>query len=149
MRAVVQRVSRAEVSVEGRTTGRIGPGLCVLLGVAQGDEEADAAWMADKVADLRIFEDEAGKMNRSLLEVQGALLAISQFTLLGDARSGRRPAFTAAARPEVAQPLYTRFCALCREKGLDVQEGVFRATMQVQIVNEGPVTMLLDSTKTF
>jgi D-tyrosyl-tRNA(Tyr) deacylase len=149
VRAVVQRVSRAEVSVEGRTTGRIGAGLCVLLGVAQGDEEADAAWMADKVAGLRIFEDEAGKMNRSLLEVRGGLLAISQFTLLGDARSGRRPAFTAAARPEVAEPLYARFCALCREKGLDVQEGIFRATMQVQIVNEGPVTMLLDSKRLF
>jgi D-tyrosyl-tRNA(Tyr) deacylase len=149
MRAVVQRVSRAEVSTEGRTTGRIGQGLCVLLGVAEGDAEADAAWMADKVAELRIFEDETGRMNRSLLEVGGALLAVSQFTLLGDARSGRRPAFTAAARPEVAQPLYARFCLLCREKGIDVQEGVFRATMQVQLVNEGPVTLLLDSRKLF
>lgn len=149
MRAVVQRVSEASVSVEGKITGRVGAGLCVLLGVESGDDEAAAVWMADKVALLRIFEDEAGKMNRSLKDTGGALLAISQFTLLGDARTGRRPAFTAAARPEVAQPLYARFCALCREKGVQVEEGVFRATMQVRIVNEGPVTLLLDSKKVF
>jgi D-tyrosyl-tRNA(Tyr) deacylase len=145
MKAVVQRVSEASVSVDGRVTGQVGAGLCVLLGVAEGDGEADAAWMADKVVQLRIFEDEAGKMNRSLLEVGGGLLAISQFTLLGDAQKGRRPSFTGAARPELAQPLYHRFCALCRERGVAVGEGVFRATMQVRIVNEGPVTLLLDS----
>ena len=149
MRAVVQWVSEASVTVEGRITGQVGAGLCVLLGVESGDDEAAAVWMADKVVELRIFEDEAGKMNRSLKDTGGALLAISQFTLLGDARTGRRPAFTAAARPEVAQPLYARFCALCREKGVRVEEGVFRATMQVRIINEGPVTLLLDSKKTF
>ena len=149
MRAVVQRVSEAQVSVDGKITGQVGAGLCVLLGVEAGDDEGAAAWMADKVVELRIFEDDAGKMNRSLKDTGGALLAISQFTLLGDARSGRRPAFTAAARPEVAQPLYARFCALCREKGVRVEEGVFRATMQVRIVNEGPVTLLLDSKKVF
>ena len=149
MRAVVQRVSEAQVSVEGEVAGRIGPGLCVLLGVAEGDQEQDAAWMAEKVVELRVFEDQAGKMNRSLRETGGALLAVSQFTLLGDARGGRRPAFTAAARPEVAQPLYARFCALCREQGVPVEEGVFRATMEVRIVNQGPVTLLLDSKKLF
>jgi len=149
MRAVVQRVSEASVSVEGREVGRIGAGLCVLVGVAQGDAEEDARWLCDKVLDLRIFEDDAGKMNRSLIDLNGGLLAISQFTLLGDARSGRRPAFTAAEKPELAQPLYARFCALARERGIAVAEGVFRATMKVQIVNEGPVTMLLDSKKLF
>ena len=145
MRAVVQRVSEASVAVDGKVVGQIGPGLCVLLGVAQGDAVADAEWMASKVCELRIFEDEAGKMNRSVLDTKGALLAISQFTLLGDAQKGRRPSFIAAARPEEAQPLYARFCALCRERGLRVEEGVFRATMQVRIVNEGPVTLILDS----
>ena len=149
MRAVVQRVSEASVAVEGVITGQVAAGLCVLLGVAEGDTEQDAAWMAEKIVELRIFEDDAGKMNRSLRDTGGALLAISQFTLLGDARSGRRPAFTAAARPEVAQPLYARFCALCRERGVQVEEGVFRATMRVRIVNEGPVTLLVDSKKTF
>ena len=149
MRAVVQRVSEAAVTVEGKITGQVGAGLCVLLGVAEGDTEQDAAWMAEKVVELRIFEDDAGKMNRSLRDTGGALLAISQFTLLGDARTGRRPAFTEAARPEVAQPLYARFCALCRERGVKVEEGVFRATMQVRIVNEGPVTLLVDSKKKF
>ena len=149
MRAVVQRVSEASVAVEGVITGQVAAGLCVLLGVAEGDTEQDAAWMAEKIVELRIFEDDAGKMNRSLRDTGGALLAISQFTLLGDARSGRRPAFTAAARPEVAQPLYARFCALCRERGVQVEEGVFRATMRVRIVNEGPVTLLVDSKKSF
>ena len=167
---MVQRVSSASVSVresagtvgdgaapvrgggevgEARVTGAIGHGFCVLLGVGVTDTEADAVWMADKIASLRIFEDEQGKMNRSLLDVRGALLAVSQFTLYGDARKGSRPGFIDAARPEVAQPLYARFCALMREKGIEVQEGVFRATMQVQIVNEGPVTILLDSTRLF
>ena len=149
MRAVVQRVSEASVAVEGQVAGRIGAGLCVLVGVAQGDSALDAEWMSAKVLELRIFEDEQGKMNRSLLDTQGALLAVSQFTLLGDARVGRRPAFTAAARPEEAQPVYQKFCALCRQRGVTVAEGVFRATMQVRLVNEGPVTLLLDSRKTF
>jgi D-tyrosyl-tRNA(Tyr) deacylase len=149
MRAVVQRVSEASVTVEGKVTGEIGPGLCVLVGVGNGDAAEDATWLAAKVLELRIFEDEQGKMNRSLLDTGGALLAISQFTLFGDARQGRRPAFTDAARPEVAEPLYARFCALCRERGVRVGEGVFRATMTVRIVNEGPVTLLLDSKKLF
>ena len=149
MRAVVQRVSEASVSVEGKTTGQIGPGLCALIGVGQQDSEEDARWLADKIADLRIFEDEAGKMNRSLVDTKGALLAISQFTLFGDARKGTRPGFIDAARPEVAQPLYDKFCAQARARGIQVQEGVFRATMQVRIVNEGPVTLLLDSKKLF
>jgi D-tyrosyl-tRNA(Tyr) deacylase len=145
MRAVVQRVSEASVTVDGKVVGQIGAGLCVLVGVAQGDALADAEWLATKVCELRIFEDEAGKMNRSVLDVAGAILAVSQFTLLGDAQKGRRPSFIAAARPEEAQPLYARFCALCRERGTRVEEGVFRATMQVRIVNEGPVTLILDS----
>lgn len=149
MRAVVQRVSEARVSVGGDVRGRIEAGLCALVGVAEGDVEEDARWLAAKVCGLRVFEDDQGKMNRSLLEAGGALLAISQFTLLGDAREGRRPAFTAAARPEAAQPLYARFCALCREQGVRVEEGVFRATMSVHLVNEGPVTLLLDSKKLF
>ncbi len=149
MRAVVQRVSEASVTVEERCVGRIGRGLCALVGVAEGDSEADARWLCDKILDLRIFEDAAGKMNRSLIDEGGGLLAISQFTLLGDARNGRRPAFTAAARPELAQPLYARFCQLARERGVEVAEGIFRATMKVALVNEGPVTLLLDSRKTF
>jgi D-tyrosyl-tRNA(Tyr) deacylase len=146
---VVQRVSEASVSVDGKVTGAVGLGLCVLLGVGQGDTEEDARWMAEKVVDLRIFEDEQGKMNQSVLDVGGAVLVVSQFTLFGDARKGARPGFTDAARPEVAQPLYARFCERVRERGVQVAEGVFRATMQVRIVNEGPVTLLLDSKKLF
>ena len=149
MRAVVQRVSEASVSVDGNVTGAVGVGLCVLVGFGQGDTDSDAEWMADKVVDLRIFEDEQGKMNRSVVEVGGGVLAISQFTLFGDARKGTRPGFVDAARPEVAQPLYARFCDRVRARGLQVGEGVFRATMQVRIVNEGPVTLLLDSKKLF
>ena len=149
MRAVLPRVSEASVSVDGKVVGSIGPGLCALIGVAQGDGEEDAGWLAAKVLELRIFEDEGGKMNKSLLEVGGGLLAISQFTLLGDARQGRRPGFSQAAAPELAQPLYARFCAAAREKGATVAEGMFRATMTVRIVNEGPVTLLLDSKKLF
>jgi D-aminoacyl-tRNA deacylase len=148
MRAVLQRVSEASVTVDGKVAGQIGPGLCVLVGVAQGDTVQDAEWLSTKAVELRIFEDEGGKMNRSLLDTGGALLAVSQFTLLGDAQKGRRPAFTAAARPEEAQPLYEKFCALCRERGVRVAEGVFRATMRVRLVNEGPVTLLIDSRKT-
>jgi D-aminoacyl-tRNA deacylase len=149
VRAVVQRVSEASVSVDGNVTGAVGVGLCVLVGFGQGDTDSDAEWMADKVVDLRIFEDEQGKMNRSVVEVGGGVLAISQFTLFGDARKGTRPGFVDAARPEVAQPLYARFCERVRARGLQVGEGVFRATMQVRIVNEGPVTLLLDSKKLF
>jgi D-aminoacyl-tRNA deacylase len=148
VRALLQRVSEASVTVDGKVAGSIGPGLCVLLGVAQGDTAQDAEWLSGKCVELRIFEDDAGKMNRSLLETGGELLAVSQFTLLGDAQKGRRPAFTAAARPEEAQPLYESFCALCRERGVRVAEGVFRAAMQVRLVNDGPVTLLLDSRKT-
>jgi len=145
VRAVLQRVSEGCVSVDGQVAGSIGPGLCALIGVEQGDTVQDAEWLSAKAVELRIFEDEGGKMNRSLLDSGGELLAVSQFTLLGDAQKGRRPAFTAAAPPEEAQPLYQKFCALCRERGVRVAEGVFRATMQVRIVNEGPVTLLLDS----
>jgi D-tyrosyl-tRNA(Tyr) deacylase len=149
MRAVVQRVSRAEVRVEGRTTGRIDRGLAVLLGVARDDEEGDARLLADKVAALRVFEDGAGKMNLAAADVGGGVLVVSQFTLLGDARKGNRPSFTEAAPPETANALYERFCGLMREKGLPVATGVFRATMEVELVNEGPVTILLDSRRLF
>jgi D-tyrosyl-tRNA(Tyr) deacylase len=149
MRAVVQRVSEASVAVDGQVRARIGSGLCALVGVAQGDSGQDAEWLSGKTVELRIFEDGEAKMNRSLLDTGGELLAVSQFTLLGDARQGRRPAFTGAARPEEAQALYEKFCALCRERGVRVAEGVFGATMQVRLVNEGPVTLLLDSRKLF
>jgi len=145
MRAVVQRVSRAAVRVEGRTVGEIGHGLLVLLGVAHGDGEREAAWMADKLAALRIFEDAEGKMNRSVTDTGGGLLLVSQFTLLADARKGNRPSFIGAAPPEPANALYERTCALLRERGLPVAQGVFRAMMEVELVNDGPVTILLDS----
>ncbi len=149
MRAVVQRVSRAEVRVEGRATGRIGRGLAVLLGVARGDGEADARALADKVAALRVFEDAAGKMNLALGDVAGGALVVSQFTLLGDARKGNRPSFVDAAPPDAANALYETFCARLREKGIAVGTGVFRAHMDVELVNDGPVTILLDSRKLF
>ncbi len=145
MRAVVQRVSRALVRVDGRVTGEIGTGLLVLLGVGKGDGEEDARTLADKIAALRIFEDPAGKMNLAVGEVRGGVLVVSQFTLLGDTRKGNRPSFVDAAPPEEANALYERFCALMREKGLPVATGVFRANMEVELVNEGPVTILLDS----
>ncbi len=149
MRAVVQRVSRAEVRVDGRAAGAVGRGLCVLLGVARDDAEEDARLLAAKVAQLRIFEDGAGKMNLGVGEVGGGVLVVSQFTLLGDARKGNRPSFTEAAPPEPANALYERFCALLRERGLPVATGVFRAHMDVELVNDGPVTMLLDSKRLF
>ncbi len=149
MRAVVQRVTRAEVRVGGEVVGAIGPGLLVLLGVARDDGEADARAMADKLAGLRIFEDAAGKMNLAAAEVGGALLVVSQFTLLGDGRKGNRPSFVEAAAPEPADALYQRVCALLREKGLPVETGVFRAQMAVELVNDGPVTILLDTRKLF
>ena len=145
MRAVVQRVSRAAVRVDGSVAGAVERGLLVLLGVAAGDGEAEARWMADKVAQLRIFEDPAGKMNLSVEDVRGGVLVVSQFTLLGDARKGNRPSFVAAAPPEAASALYQRVCALIRERGLAVGQGVFRAHMEVELVNDGPVTILLDT----
>ena len=149
MRAVVQRVSRAKVSVEGRVTGEIGPGLMILLGVGKEDSSQVAAAMAEKVANLRIFEDEQGKMNRSLLDVKGSALVVSQFTLYGDARGQRRPSFISAAPPELAKKLYEEFCAALGEIGVAVGTGIFQAMMSVELVNEGPVTILLDSEKTF
>jgi D-tyrosyl-tRNA(Tyr) deacylase len=145
MRAVVQRVSEASVRVDGRVVGEIGPGLLVLLGVGQGDTQADAEYLADKSVNLRIFEDEAGQMNRSVLEVGGSLLVVSQFTLYGDTRKGRRPSFIDAAPPEEANRLYRHFVERARASGLPVAEGIFRALMDVALVNRGPVTLLLDS----
>lgn len=147
MRCVVQRVTQASVTTGGETVGQIGPGLMVLIGVGASDTERDVRYMADKVPELRIFEDEAGKMNRSLLDVGGAILAVSQFTLYGDARGGRRPSFIAAARPEEANALYETLVAAWREKGVTVETGRFRTEMQVSLVNDGPVTILLDSAK--
>jgi D-tyrosyl-tRNA(Tyr) deacylase len=149
MRAVVQRVSRARVTVEGRVTGEIGAGLMILLGVGREDSSAVAAAMAEKAANLRIFEDEQGKMNRSLLDVKGGALVVSQFTLYGDARGQRRPSFLAAAPPEKAAALYEEFNAALRGLGVSVATGIFQAMMSVELVNEGPVTILLDSDKTF
>jgi D-aminoacyl-tRNA deacylase len=149
MRVVVQRVSRAKVSVEGRVTGEITAGLMILLGVGKQDTSAVAVSMAEKVANLRIFEDDAGKMNRSLVDVRGAALVVSQFTLYGDARGQRRPSFIAAAPPEQASALYKEFNAKLRALGISVATGIFQTMMSVELVNEGPVTILLDSDKAF
>jgi len=149
MRAVVQRVSRARVTVEGRVTGEIGRGLMILLGVGREDTSAVAASLAEKIANLRIFEDDQGKMNRSLLDVNGAALVVSQFTLYGDARGQRRPSFISAAPPEKAKQLYEEFSASLQGFGVCVATGIFQAMMSVELVNEGPVTILLDSDKTF
>jgi len=149
LRAVVQRASEASVSVLGETVGRIGPGLVILLGVGKTDTEEDADLLADKVVHLRVFPDDAGQMNRSALDVGGGLLVISQFTLMGDARRGRRPSYVEAAAPEEAERLYTHFVERLRPSGLDVATGVFRAMMDVALVNQGPVTILLDSRKRF
>ena len=149
MRAVIQRVSRARVVVEGRETGAIGAGMLVLLGVGKEDTPADAAYLAEKAAHLRIFEDENGKMNRSLLETKGGALVVSQFTLYGDARGQRRPSFLEAAPPELASVLYEEFVRSLRSLGIPVETGVFRAHMEIELVNDGPVTILLDSTKLF
>ena len=149
MRAVVQRVSRARVVVAGETVGEIGRGLLVLLGVAQRDTEADADALAAKIAKLRVFEDAAGKMNLALAEVGGAVLAVSQFTLCGDARGQNRPSFISAARPEQARPLYERFVAQIRQAGLRCETGRFQEMMAVELINDGPVTILLDSEKNF
>jgi D-aminoacyl-tRNA deacylase len=149
MRAVVQRVSRAKVSVGGETTGEVGAGLVILLGVGREDTAAVATALAEKAANLRIFEDENGKMNLSLLDVKGGALVVSQFTLYGDARGGRRPSFIAAAPPDLAKALYQEFCDALRKLGVQVATGIFQAMMSVEVVNEGPVTILLDSDKTF
>ena len=146
---VVQRVSRAKVNVEGKITGEIGPGLMILLGVGKEDTSPVAAAMAEKVANLRIFEDEQGKMNRSLLDVKGSALVVSQFTLYGDARGQRRPSFISAAPPALAKKLYEEFCDALRKAGVTVETGIFQAMMSVELVNEGPVTILIDSDKTF
>jgi D-tyrosyl-tRNA(Tyr) deacylase len=149
MRAVVQRVSRVSVKVGGEVVGRIGLGLLVLLGVAQDDSESDADYLADKIAGLRIFEDAGGKMNLAVADVGGAVLAVSQFTLFGDVRRGKRPSFDTAARPEQAARLYEYFVEKIRAAGLRCETGRFQEMMQVELVNEGPVTILLDSKKTF
>ena len=149
MRAVVTRVTSASVSVEGSIVGEIGAGLLVLLGVAQHDTESDADVLAKKIVELRIFRDDAGAMNRSLADAGGAMLVVSQFTLLGDARRGRRPSFVAAAPPELGRELYERFVAAVRTLGPEVSTGEFGATMAVTSVNDGPVTILIDTTKLF
>jgi D-tyrosyl-tRNA(Tyr) deacylase len=145
MKVVLQRVSEARVTVEGEVVGTIGNGLLLLVGVGQEDGESDLIWMADKLAGLRIFEDEAGKMNLSVEDVQGAILSVSQFTLYGDCRKGKRPNFMAAAKPELAESLYNQFNDRLRTRGLTVETGRFGAMMDVSLVNDGPVTLILDS----
>jgi len=145
MRALIQRVSEASVTVDGQVTGAIEQGFLVFLGVTHTDGEPEAAYLARKIAGLRVFEDDAGKMNRSLADVGGSVLAVSQFTLYGNVRKGRRPSFIDAARPEQANPLYQRFCTLLREEGVHVETGVFQAEMKVSLINDGPVTLWLDT----
>lgn len=149
MRAVIQRVQSASVTVGNETVGRIPRGLLVLLGVGRNDNETDAAWIAEKTAELRVFEDADGKMNLSVQDVRGEVLVVSQFTLFGDCRHGRRPGFSDAAPPETANALYQHVVAQLTGRGIDVQTGQFRANMQVALVNDGPVTLLLDSKKLF
>jgi D-tyrosyl-tRNA(Tyr) deacylase len=145
MRAVVTRVQHASVTIGGEVRGVIGQGFLILLGVTHEDTEAQVRKLADKICSLRVFEDDAGKLNRGLDEVRGELLIVSQFTLYGSCRHGRRPDFLAAARPEIAVPLYEKFIALCREKGFSTQTGVFGADMQVESLNDGPLTLILDT----
>jgi D-tyrosyl-tRNA(Tyr) deacylase len=145
MRAVVQRVSRAEVRIDRRNVGKIARGLVVLLGVASGDSEVDAAHLVDRIVGMRIFADDAGKMNLSIAQVEGAMLVVSQFTLLADTNSGRRPSFTKAAAPNDARRLYQHFLSLARARDVKVETGEFGATMEVELVNDGPVTIILDS----
>ena len=149
MRAVVQRVSRAKVTVNGEIAGEIGTGMLVLLGVAGTDSQADAEYLAEKIAGLRIFEDPNGKMNLAVAEVSGSVLAVSQFTLFGDVRRGKRPSFDGAAAPQKARELYEYFVSCIRGKGLPCETGRFQEMMDVELVNDGPVTILLDSTKAF
>jgi len=145
MRAVIQRVSEARVTVEGQQVAQIGRGFLILLGISHSDGEAEAVYLARKIAGLRLFEDAEGKTNLGLSDVGGEALAVSQFTLYADARKGRRPSFTDAARPEQAEPLYRRFCELLAAEGIPVQRGIFQAHMQVALVNDGPVTLWLDT----
>jgi len=149
MRAVVQRVTRSQVEVDHQTVGEVGHGLLVLLGVADGDTLADAQYLASKVAGLRIFDDLEGKMNLSVQDIDGSILVVSQFTLLGDTRRGKRPSFIGAAPPALADQLYQQFCKLLEELGIPIAKGIFQADMQVHLINDGPVTILLDSRKLF
>ena len=149
MRAVIQRVTEASVRIDGEIVGEIGQGFLVLIGVEEGDGENDFKYMSAKVPNLRIFEDENGKMNLSLLDVKGQILAVSQFTLLGDARSSRRPSFIQAARPETANPMYERLVEAWRAQGIHVETGRFGADMKVSLINDGPVTIMMDSHKLF
>ena len=149
MRLVIQRVLNSSVTVDGNEVGKIGPGLMVLCGVEDGDTQEDVKYCVDKTVNLRIFEDDAGKMNRSILDVGGEILAISQFTLQGDVRHGRRPSFIKAARPETAVPLYDAYCEGIRANGIHVETGIFQADMKVSLINDGPVTLLIDSRKVF
>jgi len=149
MRAVVQRVKNAKVEVDGKTTGEIGQGLLIFLGVGEGDSEKDCEYLANKIAHLRIFSDDKDLMNLSLIEIRGAALVVSQFTLWGDCRKGRRPSFTRAARPARARELYEHFIGLLRGNGLQVATGEFQEMMDVHLVNDGPVTLFIDSSKTF
>ncbi|TFD92385.1 D-aminoacyl-tRNA deacylase [Jeotgalibacillus sp. R-1-5s-1] len=145
MKVVVQRSKKAQVTVDGNVTGQIPHGLVLLVGISQDDSEADCAYAAEKIANLRIFEDKDGKMNHSVLDREGQILSISQFTLYGDTKKGRRPNFMAAARPDHAEPLYEHFNELLREKGLQVETGVFGAMMDVSLTNDGPVTLIVES----
>ena len=149
MRAVIQRVSRASVTVDGHVAGQIGPGFLVLIGMAEGDGPADIEYVSTKVRDLRVFDDGEGRLNLSLKEAGGSVLVVSQFTLLGDVRKGRRPSYDEAAKPEAAEALYLEVIARLRSFGLTVEAGVFRAHMHVELVNDGPVTILIDSRRTF
>ncbi|MBQ2833819.1 MAG: D-tyrosyl-tRNA(Tyr) deacylase [Clostridia bacterium] len=149
MRLVIQRVLESSVAVDGKVVGSIGKGFMVLCGVEEGDTQADLKYCIDKTANLRIFEDDAGKMNRSILDVGGEILAVSQFTLHGDARHGRRPSFSTAARPDLAVPMYEAYCQGLRDLGIHVETGIFQADMKVSLINDGPVTLLLDSRRIF
>ncbi|WP_319372140.1 D-aminoacyl-tRNA deacylase [uncultured Ilyobacter sp.] len=145
MRVVIQRVSKAQVSIEGKIVGKIEKGLLILLGITHSDNEADAKWLVDKISGLRIFSDECGKMNKSIEDVNGEILLISQFTLYGDSRKGRRPSFIEAAKPDVAIPLYEKFIQFITEKNISISKGIFGADMKVELLNDGPVTMIIDS----
>jgi D-tyrosyl-tRNA(Tyr) deacylase len=149
MRAVIQRVSRASVKIDGAIHGEISHGMLVLLGIRGSDAISDLQWLAEKVVHLRIFEDQQGKMNKSLADIDGEMLIISQFTLYGDCRKGRRPGFSSAASPEIAEPLYRRFIEEVKNRQIKVATGIFQASMEVELVNDGPVTLLLDSEKQF
>ncbi|MCF6461359.1 D-aminoacyl-tRNA deacylase [Clostridium sp. Cult3] len=149
MRAVVQRVLNANVKVNGDTVGKIGKGLLVFLGIGEDDDNKDLEYMVEKILGLRIFEDTNSKMNLSLLDVEGEILVISQFTLYGDVRKGKRPSFSSSARPEMAESMYNKFIAMCKERGIKAEEGIFGADMKVELINDGPVTILIDSKKIF